>query len=148
MPPKRKYSDEERKQRNAESQRRYRERLGIEAVRQRGRDAWRKGQAEGKGARWNLHKNLKAKYGMTPADREALIEKHKGCCALCGVSVSFGRAGSAAIDHCHETGKIRGLLCSKCNTAIAVLGDDVTGLERALAYVRGESVPFLLRRVV
>jgi hypothetical protein len=39
-------------------------------------------------------------------------------------------------DHDHRTGKFRGWLCRMCNTAIGALGDDVDGLERALAYLR------------
>ena len=39
------------------------------------------------------------------------------------------------IDHCHETGKVRGLLCSKCNIALGNFDDDIETLKRAISYL-------------
>lgn len=71
---------------------------------------------------------------VTEADYQALLVKQGGACALCGRSYPKRRL---SIDHDHETGRIRGLLCVTCNSAIAALGDDRAGLERALAYLVG-----------
>ena len=59
-------------------------------------------------------------------------------CELCGAPVGAG-TGKRAIDHCHESGRIRGVTCTACNVALGRLGDSVEGLERAIEY--------LLRRV-
>jgi hypothetical protein len=55
-------------------------------------------------------------------------------CELCGRSAALHR------DHCHETGVFRGWLCCTCNTAIGKLGDNIAGIERALAYLHGRWV--------
>jgi len=63
-------------------------------------------------------------------------------CEICKEELYTGGSGPGRshnrqrqIDHDHDTGKIRGVLCWNCNTAIGKLGDDVAGLERALAYL-------------
>jgi hypothetical protein len=43
--------------------------------------------------------------------------------------------GTFHVDHCHETGKIRGLLCHSCNTGIGKLGDNLEGLQKAVSYL-------------
>ena len=54
------------------------------------------------------------KYGITQEDFNTLFIKQKGCCAICGKHETDNKQ-RLAIDHCHNTGKIRGLLCIKCN---------------------------------
>lgn len=58
--------------------------------------------------------NLKAKYGITAIDYEKMLARQKGCCAICGK-----HQGSLnkilCVDHCHNSGKVRGLLCDTCN---------------------------------
>jgi len=59
-------------------------------------------------------------------------------CECCGRPP---RKHSLCVDHCHETGRFRGWLCGMCNTAIGKLGDNVAGLETAIAYLkRAEAV--------
>lgn len=43
------------------------------------------------------------------------------------------------VDHCHDTGRVRGMLCHGCNTALGKLGDNVAGLRRALEYLTKEA---------
>jgi hypothetical protein len=74
------------------------------------------------------------RYGITLQQRDLMLDAQGGRCALCTKDVVF-KLGSAAVDHCHETGRVRGILCTGCNSAIAKLGDNVSGIERALAYV-------------
>ena len=57
-------------------------------------------------------------------------------CRICGINESEAPKGRLAIDHCHETGKLRGLLCDKCNTAIGLFQDNVSNLTAAIEYLR------------
>lgn len=71
-------------------------------------------------------------YGITQEQYDEMVTRQKGVCAVCG-HADAKRALS--VDHDHETGRVRGLLCSGCNAAIGRLGDNVAGLRRALAYL-------------
>lgn len=75
---------------------------------------------------------LLATYGLTEAEYSALLERQQGCCAICRSPANDKRL---CVDHCHDTGVVRGLLCSPCNRAIGHLGDNAAGLRRALAYL-------------
>ena len=75
---------------------------------------------------------LKALYGISNSDYEFILSSQGGVCAICGLP-NNGR--NFAIDHDHETGKIRGLLCVGCNAGIGSLKDDVNLVRRALEYL-------------
>ena len=62
---------------------------------------------------------LKSRYGLTPEDVDALIERQNGLCAIEGCGADANR-----IDHDHKTGKVRGLLCHSCNLWLAPLEED------------------------
>lgn len=75
------------------------------------------------------------RYGITEVQVRILhAKKH---CQLCGKKFKSGPR-SRYIDHCHETGKVRGVLCSSCNYALGILGDRVASLQKAINYVSGE----------
>jgi len=70
-------------------------------------------------------------YGFTPEQYASMLKSQDGKCAVCGSdSLRHGVIIGLAIDHDHATGKVRGLLCSNCNTALGMLGDSP---ERILA---------------
>ncbi len=76
-------------------------------------------------------------YGITSDDYSRLLEQQNGKCAICDSQKSIsGRFKFFCVDHDHDTGKIRGLLCGKCNAGIGLLGDDPDRLEAATAYLR------------
>lgn len=79
--------------------------------------------------RYHRERNLKREFGMTPEDYEELREQQGGGCAICG---GVNGKGDLHVDHCHSSGKVRGLLCFKCNAAVGLLKDDPT-LARKLA---------------
>lgn len=79
---------------------------------------------------------LKTTYGITPEEYEELLEKQNHACALCNNERSGPMRIRLAIDHCHETGRIRGLLCQRCNWAIGQLGDNEEALKNALDYIK------------
>ena len=83
--------------------------------------------------RVNYMKNLnriKHAYNLTEEDYLVLM---KGNCSICGSSKS------KCIDHDHETGEVRGLLCNKCNAGIGLLGDTYDKVQAAANYLRGEN---------
>ena len=79
--------------------------------------------------------HLKWKYGIT---LEEYNEMAKDGCDLCG-KTSEENKGYLNVDHNHETGKVRGILCRSCNTAIGKLGDNVAGLTKALEYLNASN---------
>lgn len=75
--------------------------------------------------------DLKSRYGITLEQYNNQLDIQNNKCAICGTKSEK----SLAVDHCHTTGKVRGLLCLKCNTAIGKLNDDVILLQRAIEYL-------------
>jgi len=83
-------------------------------------------------------KNLQKSFGIGIKDYNKLLEIQNGCCAICGTdSCASGR--NFAVDHNHQTGKIRGLLCKFCNTALGQFKDDTTVLQKAIQYLEREN---------
>lgn len=82
---------------------------------------------------------LKMKYGITLAEYEILAEVQNHVCAICKKPQMNGRR--LAVDHDHRTGKIRGLLCGKCNFALGYLNDNPVLADIAAAYLRERSSP-------
>lgn len=82
--------------------------------------------------------DLKKLFGISREDYVALHTLQKGKCAICAngeTSVIRGNSLNLAVDHCHSTGAIRGLLCAKCNTGLGSFRDDPEILQRAIAYL-------------
>jgi len=77
--------------------------------------------------------NLK-KYGISLKEWDAMFMSQSGCCAICNKHQSNFKY-RLAVDHCHKTGKIRGLLCQNCNTAIGLLQDDPSLCVKAEKYL-------------
>lgn len=78
--------------------------------------------------------HYKKQYGITLEDYNTLFNNQNGHCAICNLHQSeLSRA--LAVDHCHITGKIRGLLCSNCNTSLGLLKDSVLNFEKAIKYL-------------
>lgn len=81
-------------------------------------------------------RDIKKKYGISMEDYDNMLKEQGGSCAICGSTVSYNsRRNKFDIDHCHKTGKVRGLLCNKCNKGIGYFNDDVSLLTRALEYL-------------
>jgi hypothetical protein len=78
---------------------------------------------------------MKAVYGLTLEDYDAMLEAQGGVCAICGGGPIGGREKYLCVDHDHETGKVRGLLCGHCNTGIGKLKHDSSILAAAIEYL-------------
>lgn len=74
-------------------------------------------------------------FGITQEEYEALREEQQGRCAIC-LNAPSGRFTALAVDHNHETGRIRGLLCNNCNRALGLLGDTLDNVARAANYLK------------
>ena len=86
---------------------------------------------------------LKHEYGITLEEYNVILKKQNNVCAICQseeilIDKRTGKAKRLAVDHCHKTDAIRGLLCWSCNTAIGKLRDDPQIIERAAKYVRNK----------
>lgn len=78
------------------------------------------------------------RYKMTRNDQLALLESQNCKCALCETKLEMfvGRAGGF-VDHCHTTGKVRGILCNRCNTVVGGLENKSIGnINKILDYIR------------
>ncbi len=85
--------------------------------------------------------HLRAKYGISAAAYDALLAEQDGRCAICGLPETLSRAGRVlqlAVDHCHASRTVRGLLCGDCNNGLGRFKDDPELLLRAAAYLKGE----------
>lgn len=92
--------------------------------------------AEGKSAARLWH--LRSKFGISGEDYNLLLASQNGVCAICGQPETAKRNGVVkflAVDHNHKTGKIRGLLCQKCNTMVGHSDDNAERLKDAAAYL-------------
>jgi hypothetical protein len=78
---------------------------------------------------------LKNKFNITLDQYNEIFNKQNGCCMICEKPQSeFPKA--LCVDHNHQTGKIRGLLCDKCNKGIGFLNDDINILLNAIQYLK------------
>jgi hypothetical protein len=78
--------------------------------------------------------HLKSKFGITAEQFDEMLQLQNHCCAICMSPTPKGR-GTFHVDHCHETGKIRGILCHDCNTGIGKLGDSLESVKKAVSYL-------------
>ena len=90
---------------------------------------------------YQQHNFMHRKYNITYQDYLALKERQNNLCAICKKpeltkSKKYDRIKELAVDHCHETGKVRGLLCGACNSAIGLLKEDLGTLKNAINYLK------------
>lgn len=130
----------------AERQRLYRERMTPEE-RERARQ-WQKAyraknleRVRAQGRAW-YHRNrdrarhnvLMKRHGISLEEFDRMLAEQGGGCAICGRPPNGH--GALHVDHCHTTGKIRGLLCFSCNYAVGALQDEPDLFELAAEYLR------------
>ena len=78
--------------------------------------------------------NLRRYYGLEESEYNVLFDSQDGKCSICQKQLER-ISRSTHIDHCHSSGKIRGILCHHCNTAIGLFGDDVEKIKAAIEYL-------------
>lgn len=138
-------TDEQRKERNAKSAERWH---SNSEVRERAAARWRERVASGdpsalaavkKGRYYNRAKGS----GLTREDIQAMRDAQGGCCAVCGVVPGPTKDGRDPlhVDHRHDNGAIRGMLCNRCNQAAGVLDRDPEYLRKLAEYVQRGADP-------
>lgn len=80
------------------------------------------------------HYHLVRRYGIGAAEVEGMIERQGGACLICLRPLG----DKPHVDHCHETGQVRGVLCFNCNGGLGQFRDDAALLLRAVEYLRGD----------
>jgi len=89
--------------------------------------------------RWRRNHDFKKKFSITLDDYDKMFEAQNGVCAICSEPETFimkGRTHSLAVDHCHSTGKVRGLLCRQCNQMLGYAKDKIEILNKAIEYLK------------
>lgn len=83
---------------------------------------------------YNREKVFKEKYNLSIEEYDKLLLEQNYKCAICRTPQSDLKR-SLAVDHCHKTGKVRGLLCTSCNIGLGNFKDNVSNVEDALFYL-------------
>lgn len=79
------------------------------------------------------NRKLEYEYGMLPGQYEMILKSQNGVCAICHKICLTNK--NLAVDHCHKTNKIRGLLCHKCNVSLGGFYDNLELLRAAIKYL-------------
>lgn len=91
-----------------------------------------KGRARG-------HRHALKRYGITTEQYLTMLEEQGGVCRICGnaetATTPTGRSKALAVDHCHKSNRVRGLLCDACNKGLGAFEDDVVRLTAAIKYL-------------
>lgn len=82
-----------------------------------------------------LENSRRRKYGIEPAQFDALLALQNGCCAICKTPKPGGRDETWHLDHNHTTKQIRGILCARCNVGLGHFGDSAELLFEAHRYL-------------
>ena len=74
------------------------------------------------------------RFGLSVEQYDLMLQQQNGVCAICK-QLETGKTINLCVDHCHKTGKVRGLLCGKCNKALGLIGDNLETLTNAGIYL-------------
>lgn len=86
--------------------------------------------AEKRGKWW-----IEARYGIDEVEWKRMFDAQLGRCAICDSEDPKGNHGVFHVDHCHETGKVRALLCDTCNRGLGMFYDNINILKSAIEYL-------------
>ena len=111
------------------------ERRALPGNKERQRLAQEKWRKNPKNKRAELSSRYKAQYGITLDIYEEMLEKQNGKCYICGNEANYN-GKPLYVDHCHDSGKVRKLLCQHCNTGLGMFRDNPELLIKAADYVK------------
>lgn len=104
----------------------------MEERRERQREAVRKYYSKPGNKSKQKCTQLRRIYGITLEEWQEIFKAQGSCCAICKCAESERPWDT---DHCHATGKVRGILCHTCNKALGLFKDNVEALQNAIAYL-------------
>lgn len=87
---------------------------------------------------------IKNRYNLSEEELILLVEKQDCKCAICNKELNItrspkeGKSADLCVDHCHDTNKVRGLLCRDCNFALGLFRDNINNLTNAIKYLKDE----------
>ena len=84
----------------------------------------------------NILYQKKSKYGLSEKDYKNMFIKQNNKCAICDISFDIRKA---FVDHSHDSGKVRGLLCTKCNSILGMSNDSIVILNKAIKYLENNN---------
>jgi hypothetical protein len=116
---------------------------GFDLSTQDGRIAYNKAHRQANPNRYRDY-DLRKSFGIGLSDKQATLADQGGVCAICERPERAERDGkpiAMAQDHCHTTGKLRGVLCGNCNKALGKFEDNPDYLRNAIIYLAKHSVP-------
>lgn len=93
-------------------------------------------------------KHLIRKYGVSLAIYEQMLTAQGGACAICKKLAISESYGVLHVDHCHKTGRVRGLLCRNCNHVLGLMGDSAELMVVAARYLKVPHIPELIGNVI
>lgn len=130
-----------RSARHAENPEPARERARRWAAENAGRRATYQGEYRNRPERKRAMRDLyyRRTYGLTADEVDRMLDAQNGRCAICGAKPE--RLASMHVDHDHQRGHLRGLLCLSCNQGLGQFRDDPTMLLRAIVYLRQRGAP-------
>ena len=143
----RKIAQERRKESKKRADKKYREK-NIEIVRERSRQRYQNNPIVRETALNRRKKNkektkfydIQKKYDLSKEEYCQMLEKQKHSCAICLTHVENIEKKTLCVDHCHKTGKVRGLLCGPCNRALGLFCDDKKTLLSSIKYLENKLV--------
>ena len=77
---------------------------------------------------------FKTKYNLSSEEREKILKDQDNACAICQTPLQF-EGTLTHTDHCHETGRVRGILCTNCNRGLGHFKDNINNLKNAIFYL-------------
>jgi len=80
--------------------------------------------------------HLKRNYGITLNEYNQMLVEQEHRCRTCGTTEPGGKYGKFMVDHSHNTGEVRGLLCKSCNIALGEVGDNINTLQKMIEYLQ------------
>ena len=80
--------------------------------------------------------HLRREYGISLDDYQNLLKNQNGVCKICKRHENKNLQGGLSVDHCHKTGKVRGLLCRECNAGLGKFKDDIEIMQTAIEYLK------------
>ena len=81
--------------------------------------------------------NLKTRYGITEEQYDLMSANQNNCCAICKEKSEV----NLSVDHCHSSGKVRGLLCKNCNLGLGYFQDNTNRINEAIEYLNKTKGP-------